>query len=307
MQLSVVSTIYKSETFLEGFILEIIDAIKEIQINNYEIVFVLDGITDNSKVFLLNKKKEIPQIKIIELSRNFGHHYAVLSGLRYAKGELVFLIDCDLEVSPSVLISFKDIIDAKNVDVVYGVQKTRKGGFIERKLGRFFWKLFNLLSDTKVPNNVVTERLMKREYKNALISLGDKNIFLGGMMYWVGFNQYGVEIEKKKRNEKSTYSLSKRVSLLFEAITSFSEKPIKIVFNAGIVISSLSFCISILLLARKIFYPETILLGFTSLMVMLLLLLGVVLLAVGIVGIYLARVFKQVQNRPEYVIKSIID
>jgi putative glycosyltransferase len=302
MQLSVVSTIYKSETFLEGFILEIIDAIKEIQITNYEIVFVLDGITDNSKEFLLNKKKEIPQIKIIELSRNFGHHYAVLSGLRYAKGELVFLIDCDLEVSPSVLISFKDIIDAKNVDVVYGVQKTRKGSFIERELGRFFWKLFNLLSDTKVPINVVTERLMKREYKNALISLGDKNIFLGGMMYWVGFNQYGVEIEKKKRNEKSTYSLSKRVSLLFEAITSFSEKPIKIVFNAGIVVSSLSFCISILL-----FYPETILLGFTSLMVMLLLLLGVVLLAVGIVGIYLARVFKQVQNRPEYVIKSIID
>lgn len=307
MELSIVTTLYKSEIYIEQFLNDTIEALKILKINSFEIIFVIDGITDNSKNILLEKKVQYPEIKIIELSRNFGHHYAALSGLKYTCGELVFLIDCDLEVNPNILISFKNHLDNKNTDVVYGIQKVRKGNFIERELGGFFWKLFNLLSDIKVPKNILTERLMKRNYVNALISMGDKNIFLGGMMYWVGFNQLGIEVEKKSRSEKSTYNFSKRISLLFEAITSFSERPLKLVFNLGLIISIISFVTSFLLVLKKVFYPDTILLGFTSLMLILLLILGIVLLAIGIVGIYLARVFKQVQNRPEYIIKQIIE
>ncbi|MFM7682454.1 MAG: glycosyltransferase family 2 protein [Bacteroidota bacterium] len=300
-----VSTIYKSETFLERFILELIDAINELQITNFEIVFVLDGITDNSKEFLLNKKKEIPQIKIIELSRNFGHHYAISAGLDNAEGDLIFLIDCDLEVSPKVLVEFKNVYDATNADVVYGIQKTRKGSFVERELGGLFWKTFNALSDTKMPLNVITERLMTKKYLDALKSLGDKNLFLGGMMYWVGFNQVSVEVNKAQREGLSSYGFSKRFNLFIEAITSFSEKPLKMIFKLGLYITCGAFTAIFFMIVRKLLVPETILLGFTSIIVSILFSLGVLTSAIGLVGIYLSRIFKQTQNRPNYIIKNI--
>jgi putative glycosyltransferase len=305
MQLSVITTIYKSETFLERFIYELLEAIKEIQVENFEIIFVLDGITDNSKEFLLNKKKEYPQIKIIELSRNFGHHYAISAGLNNTDGELIFLIDCDLEVSPKVLVEFKNVNDACQADVVYGIQKTRKGNFIERELGGLFWKTFNLFSDTKLPLNVITERLMTKKYLEALKSLGDKNLFLGGMMYWVGFHQVSVEINKKQREGASSYSFSKRFNLFVEAITSFSEKPLKMIFKLGLFITFGAFTAIFIMITWKLLVPETILLGFTSVIISILFSLGVLTSAIGVVGIYLSRIFKQTQNRPNYIIKNI--
>lgn len=308
MQLSIVTTLYKSRPFLERFLKECIDAVKELEIKTFEFVFVLDGITDDAKEFLLETKHtSVPQIRIVELSRNFGHHYAILAGLRCTKGQLVFLIDCDMEVSPSVLIAFKQQMDNLNADVVYGIQQVRKGGFLEREMGKLFWKFFNLLSQVKIPKDVVTERLMKRPYVDALISLGDRNIFMGGMMYWVGYNQSGVYIRKKKRIGKTTYSIFKRINLLVEAITSFSERPVKLIFNFGLIVFLISFGVSFGLIIRKIIFPESILVGFTSIIVILLMILGLILVSVGIVGIYLARVFRQVQDRPQYIIKNLFD
>jgi putative glycosyltransferase len=305
MHLSVITTIYKSDIFLERFIYELLETINKIQVENYEIIFVLDGITDNSKEYLLGKKIECPQIKVIELSRNFGHHYAISAGLNNAIGDLIFLIDCDLEVSPQVLVEFKSEYDATGADVVYGIQKARKGNFVERELGGLFWKTFNLFSDTKMPLNVITERLMTKKYLEALTSLGDKNLFLGGMMYWVGFNQVSVEINKTQREGTSSYSFSKRFNLFIEAITSFSEKPLKLIFKLGLIITFGSFTAIFFMIIWKLLVPEKILLGFTSLIISILFSLGVLTSAIGIVGIYLSRIFKQTQDRPNYIIKNI--
>src|SRR5690606_35476127 len=125
-----------------------------------------DGITDFSREWLLEKQPEVAQIKVIELSRNFGHHAAISAGLHQAKGDLVFLIDCDLEVPPKVLVDFMSLSRSTQADVVYGVQQKRKGGFFEKRMGGLFWRLFNLLSNIKVPPNTVTERLMTRSYVN---------------------------------------------------------------------------------------------------------------------------------------------
>jgi putative glycosyltransferase len=308
MELSVVSTIYKSRTYLESFLNDTVFAISKCGFKTFELIFVLDGITDNSLDYLIERKNnDLPQIKVVELSRNFGHHYAALAGLRCSKGNLVFLIDCDLEVSPLTLVDFKHKMDELKTDVVFGVQKIRKGDFIERELGKIFWKLFNSLSPVKIPENIVTERLMNRGYVNALASLGDRNIFLGGMMYWVGFNQTSLFVSKKKREGKSTYSFYKRINLLIEAITSFSEYPLKLIFNFGCIVFILSLITSICLIVKKIIYPESLLLGFTSIIITLLMVLGLILVAVGIVGIYLARVFRQVQERPQYIIKTITE
>ena len=191
-----------------------------------------------------------------------------------------------------------------DADVVYGVQKSWKGKFIEKQLGGLFWKVFNILSDNKVPNNIVTERLMNRNYLEALNSLGDKNIFFAGLMYWLGFNQIGVEVEKSQRKGKSTYGVLKRVSLLVEAITSFSEKPLKLIFKFGLAITALSFTIIFLLSLKKLLYPETLLLGFTTIISTIFFSLGLLTSSIGLIGIYLSRIFKQVQNRPKYIIKK---
>lgn len=305
MNLSIVTTVYKSRPFLEEFIEGCIQAIQGIGENDFEIIFVLDGITDSSKEFLLEKKKHIPNIVVVELSRNFGHHHAISAGLQTANGEKIFLIDCDLEVSPTILIQFYRKMLDTGADVTYGYQEKRKGKFMERFLGGLFWKIFNWLSDIHVPENVITERLMTRKYLNALNTLSDKNLFLGGMMYWVGFYQVGIPVNKKQRHGKSTYSFSKRLNLLIEAITSFSEKPLKLLLKFGLYLTVVAFLYALYLIIAKLANPETVIIGYTSIMALLLFSTGFIITSIGAIGIYISKIFKQVQGRPLYIINNI--
>lgn len=172
MKLSIVTTLYKSKIFLDTFIAETQSVLKKIRCIDYEIIFVNDKSPDASLNYLIEKKKTIPEIIIIDLSRNFGHHYAIQVGLNYATGDYVFLIDNDLETPPSILeVFYKEIVNDRTIDVVYGYQENRKGSFIEKYTGKFFWSLINKLSDTKIPHNIITERLMTKQYVSTLLSL----------------------------------------------------------------------------------------------------------------------------------------
>lgn len=303
--LSVVTTVYKSEDYLLEFISEIKSALDELSCHEFEMIFVLDGITDESKDLLLQQQQHLPQIKILELSRNFGHHQAIFAGLQVASGERIFLIDCDLEVSPLVLVEFMKMLQDSGADVVFGVQHQRKGDFVERKLGEVFWKTFNYLSDTKIPLNTVTERLMTRSYLDALLSMGDRNVFFAGMMHWIGFNQLPCTVFKVQRSGVSTYTFRKRKELLIEAITSFSDKPLRLLFRIGVIILVASLIFSIGLITNKILYPEAVLLGYASVIVVMLFGIGSTLSALGLVGLYLSKVFNQVKNRPLYWVKNV--
>ena len=305
--LSVVTSVYRSERFLAPFIDETVATIEKAGIENYELIFVNDGSPDESLPHLIRARAGNPRIKIVDLSRNFGHHKAVLAGLSYAKGDLTFTIDCDLEVRPSVLQRFLDTLRETDVDVVYGVQEKRKGALVERTGGALFWRLFNLLSDTKIPENVLSERLMKRSYVQALLSLGDRNVFLGGMMYWSGFRQLGIVLQKTQREGASTYSFRKRLSLLLEAVTSFSTAPLKVVLLAGLGVTLLAMTVGIVLLVRKLLHPEAVLEGFTSLMLVTIGMAGMVITVLGIVGLYIARIYTQTQNRPLFIVREFHD
>jgi putative glycosyltransferase len=307
MKLSVVSTLYQSKIFLDKFLIEIEKAIQLIQIDDYELIFVNDGSPDNSLHHLITLKKEkYSKIKIIDLSRNFGHHYAMQAGLVEAKGDLIFLIDNDLETHPNVLVNFYTTMqEDKTLDVVYGFQEIRKGNFIERTLGGLFWILINKLSDTKIPHNILTERLMTKEYVKALLRLNDANLFLGGMMFWVGFNQQGCAIEKGRREGASTYSLKKRTDLMLQAVTSFSGKPLVYLFYFGLIMSFLSALLIIHLIVQKFLYVDEVQLGWTSLVAINILVLGLICTFLGVIGIYVYKIFKQVQGRPNAIIKKI--
>lgn len=308
MKLSVVTTLYKSKNFLEIFLKEISSAIETLAIENFELVFVNDGSPDDSVAYLLERKKDISQIKIIDLSRNFGHHYAIQAGLNYASGEYVFLIDNDLETPPSILVDFFNEIKKDNtLDVVYGYQEARKGNFIEKKTGSVFWVLINKLSDTKIPHNILTERLMTKQYVNELLRLQDANLFMGGMMYWVGFNQKGIPVKKGQREGASTYSIKRRAELMLQAITSFSGKPLEWLFYIGISISFFSFLFLIYLAIQKIIHQDEVQLGWTSIVAINVLILGIISTFLGLIGIYIYKIFRQVQGRPNAIIKKIYE
>lgn len=305
MKLSIVSTLYNSEKFINEFLELCLESLKDINQKEYEIILVNDGSPDGSLSLALEKQRTIPQLKILDLSRNFGHHYAAYAGLQYADGDLIFLIDCDLEVSPKNLVSFYNLLVKENYDVVYGYQKQRQGGFFRKNTGDLFWKLINLLSDTPIPKNIVTERLMTKRYVKSLLSLGDRNLFLGGMMYWTGFEQKGVAVEKKVREGRSTYSLIKRLGLMFEAIVSFSTFPLKVLFLFGLLLLTISFILGGVLFVEKLFWPERYLSGYVSIVLIVIFFSGIIEISLGIVGLYLGRVFRQVQKRPLYIIKNI--
>ncbi|MGC4041444.1 MAG: glycosyltransferase family 2 protein [Flavobacterium sp.] len=306
MTLSVVSTLYNSKRFLDRFIAQTIEALNTINVDDYEIVFVNDGSPDDSLQFLIEKKKEIPKITIIDLSRNFGHHYAMQAGLEYAKGDYVFLIDNDLETPPSFLVDcYEELKKDPSLDVVYGFQQERKGRFVESFGGKIFWWAINKFSEVKIPKNILTERLMTRKYLDSLLTLGDANLFLGGMMYWAGYNQKGLPVEKKIREGRSTYSTKKRMELMIQAVTSFSGKPLEYLFYTGILITFGSLLTIIYFGIKKLIYGDTIQLGWTSIVILNILILGIISTFLGLIGIYLFKIFKQVQNRPNAIIRKI--
>lgn len=303
-EVSIVSTMYKSRHFLEDFLAQCLDAVAKLPIERFEIVLVNDGSPDDSLAYALSRKGDIPQLVVVDLSRNFGHHAAMLAGIQCARGDLVFVIDCDLEVSPAVLPEFYEKQKATGADLVYGYQETRKGGWFERVSGGLFWKGFNLLSELKVPENMLTERIMTRRYVAALSRLGDHALFLGGMMTWVGFDQIGIPVRKGQRAGQSTYTLLKRLRLLINAVTSFTAQPLVWMFNLGVGITLVSFAYLVYLVLRRLVFGDVIL-GFTSIMGMMALTLGILTTGLGLLGIYLGKVFSQVQNRPTYIIKHI--
>lgn len=305
VEISIVSTLYKSEKYISSFLSEVKSAMKDTGVE-YELVLVLDGITDNSKQILMDRRMEFEKMRIIELSRNFGHHNALMAGMTNTEGAYVMIIDCDLEVRPSIIPLFYMEIKNRLCDVVYGYQSVRKGRCVERILGKVFWKIFNLLSDIKTQENIATERIMTRQYINELTALNDRNLFLAGLMNWVGFEQHGIEITKELRHGESTYTLVKRIQLMVNAITSFSAYPLSIMFASGMAVTAASILFALYYIAVRLFYPESVLGGFTSVITAIMFSTGVIVMALGIVGKYIEKIFNQVKSRPLYIIKKII-
>jgi len=303
--LSIVTMVYKSRPYLDEFIELAVAVATRIARDSYELIFVVDGSPDDSLQLLRSKQRENPQIVIVDLSRNFGHHQAAWCGLHTARGERVFIIDCDLEVSPAVLESFADTMTQSAADVVYGYQESRRGGFASKYLGDAFWRIFNLLSSTPVPHNICTERLMSRRYVDTLLTLGDRNLFLAGMYFWAGFEQVGVKITKQSRKGRPVYTVFRRVQLMVRAISAFSSLPLQMSFWVGLTIALGCVGYGIVLLARKIADPDAVLSGFTTLALLTSLSAGMIMMSLGVIGLYISRIYSQTQNRPVYLIRSV--
>src|SRR5687767_1324647 len=170
LTLSIVTSMYQSEEFLTEFHARCTAAAERLAASSYEIIFVNDGSPDQSLQKAIGLHTRDHHVRVIDLSRNFGHHKALMTGLAHARGDLVFLIDSDLEEDPAWLSRFDGVMTTSGADVVYGVQDARKGGWVERTAGELFFKVFNRMLTHPIPVNVVTARLMTSRYVKALVS-----------------------------------------------------------------------------------------------------------------------------------------
>lgn len=296
MKLSVVTTLYKSSPYIDEFYTRVSKEAQKIT-QNYEIVFVDDGSPDDSLQKAVALYEKDTKVKVIELSRNFGHHKAIMTGLSHAKGEFVFLIDSDLEEEPELLGRFWEKLQKeKDVDVVYGVQESRKGGWFEKFSGGLFWRVFNKLAHVKISENPLTVRLMKNSYVSNLVKFKEKELFLAGIFELVGFKQRSFPIFKSSKNS-TTYNFVQKIKLLNNAIVSFSSFPLYLSFYLGVFISSFSFLYGIYLIINKLLFGM-VSSGWTSLMVSIWFLCGVLFLTIGILGLYISKIFQEVKNRP---------
>jgi putative glycosyltransferase len=301
MKLSIVSTMYCSSPYLDEFYRRSL-AVAEQVTNDIEFVFVNDGSPDDSLERAIAIQQRDHRVRVVDLSRNFGHHKAMMTGLEQSTGDLVFLIDCDLEEEPELLKTFHEHLQSSACDVVYGVQGTRKGAFFERLSGRIFFYLFNLLSSVPLPENVVTVRLMTRRYVTALVSHKERELLIGGLWVSTGFMQKPLTIQKKSKGQ-SSYTLGRKLNHLVNAITSFSSVPLVYVFYLGLTIIFLSLLGIGYLTINRIFF-SVYLSGWPSVMVTVSLLGGLTIFCLGVIGIYLAKVFSEVKQRPYTIIRN---
>jgi len=302
MRLSIVTTLYRSAPFVREFYRRISAAAAAVT-GDYEILFVNDGSPDESLDLATEIVAADAHVRVVDLSRNFGHHRAIMTGLGYAQGDRVLLIDCDLEEEPELLERFWREMDAGDADVIYGVQNDRKGRWLERVSGQVFYRLFNALSDYAVPENLVTLRLMTRRYVESLLLHDERELFLGGIWAITGFKQQPVTVVKRSRAGTS-YTLRRRISLFVNAITSFSSKPLVLVFYLGTAISLAAACAAAVLVIRKFFFGA-LMTGWASLIVSIWLLGGITIFCLGIIGIYLAKVFTEIKRRPYSIVREV--
>jgi putative glycosyltransferase len=303
-ELSVVTMLYRSEPFVREFHRRITAAAAAVT-PAYELVFVDDGSPDQGAALVRDLLGKNPRVVLVELSRNFGHHPAAVAGLTHARGRRVFILDVDLEEQPEWLSSFWARMQETGADVVFGVSRVRKGSLLRRVLGGVFWRLFNALSDIQVPENPCTVRIMSRRYVDALLTLPDRNLFLAGNYAWLGFRQEPLAVEKGLRRGASTYSARRLVALFIEAVTSFTSYPLRLIFGTGVVVAFLALAAGAALAAYKVLNPESISLGWSSIMVSIWFLSGVIISFLGVIGIYLAKIFNETKGRPLFVVKAV--
>jgi putative glycosyltransferase len=273
--------------------------------SSFEIIFVNDGSPDNSLEIALSLYRTDRRIKIVNLSRNFGHHKALMTGLDQSAGELIFLIDSDLEEEPELLDVFYKRLKDTRADVVFGVQKARKGKYFERVTGALFFKIFNLLSTHPIPTNHITARLMSRRYVTALLQHREREFIISGLWTLTGFEQVPIAV-KKHHSSRTTYGPTRKIAHLVNAITSFSSKPLVLIFYLGCFILLLSSVAALDMIVRRIIL-KTQIQGWSSLIVSVWLLGGMTIFCLGVIGIYLSKIFLEVKRRPYTIIKEIFE
>ena len=303
--ISFVSPVYRAEKMLDKLVDEIQKVMVEIN-QPYEIILVDDRSADNSWNVMKQLSLKFKEVKSIRLSRNFGQHPTIMAGLSMVKGEWVVVLDCDLQDQPKEVIKLYNKAQ-EGYDTVLAKRKSRQDTFIKKSSSYIFSKVYGFFTDTKYDNEVANFGIYHYKVVKSILEISDSIKFFPLFVKFVGYKSTSIIVEHAKREEgSSSYSFAKLISLAFNSIISFSNKPLKLFVKFGLIISLISFLFGLYNVYLAI-TDQIEVLGYSSIIVSIWLLSGIIITTIGVTGIYVGKIFDQTKNRPAFIIDEAIN
>ncbi len=304
-EISVVIPVYRAENIIGELVSQLDIALKSI-VNSYEIILVDDYSPDQSWNTINTICTSNEKIKGIKLSRNFGQHYAITAGLDHAQGNWIVVMDCDFQDSPTEISNLYNK-SKEGYDIVLARRVSRQDSFLKKTFSRMFWKTLGYLTGTNIDHTVANFGIYSKRVIDSVCSLRESIRFFPSMVLWVGFSKTSIDVQHQERHSgKSSYNFSRMFKLAIDVMLAFSDKPIRLVIKTGFFISLFSVLVGIyyffLNLAHRIVVP-----GYTSIIISIWFLGGLIILILGILGLYIGKIFEGVKNRPIYIVEKQIN
>jgi dolichol-phosphate mannosyltransferase len=303
--ISFVSPVYRAEKMLE----KLVDEIQKVMLvigQSYEIILVDDRSPDNSWAVMKKLSNQFPVVKSVRLSRNFGQHPAIMAGLTQAKGEWVVVLDCDLQDQPKEVLKLYTKAQ-EGFDVVLAQRKNRQDGFLKKMSSSVFSKVYGFFTDTQYDNEVANFGIYHHKVIQSILAIADAIKFFPLFVKFVGFHSTAIVVEHAEREEgSSSYSMAKLMSLAFNSIISFSNKPLKLFVKFGLFISLFSFLAGMYTVYLTLTHQIEVL-GYSSIVVSIWFLSGVIITTIGVTGIYVGKIFDQTKGRPIFIIDEQVN
>ena len=275
--------------------------------DEFELIFVNDGSSDDSIGTLLDLQKSFRFVRVIELSRNFGQHAAIACGMREARGDVVMRMNVDMQDPPSEIPKLLRAIDGGEFDLVVGQYASRASPLLNRVTAHIYFSSFKFLTGFATPQNTSPLRAMNRRFVDAYNALTEKSRFPQGLDQWLGFRHHYIPITHRARVDmRSSYNLMSRSKLALNGILYFSDRPLQLVASAGFVAAVVGVLLGFYVVAEKLF-GSSLLPGYASIASIALVAFGIQVGCTGLVGLYVAKIFREVQNRPLYVVRQIFE
>ncbi|MDX1760854.1 MAG: glycosyltransferase family 2 protein [Christiangramia sp.] len=300
--ISIVSPVYKAEKIIPILVERIARSVEKIT-SDYEIILVEDASPDGSWEAIEKVVEQTQSVTGIKLSRNFGQHYAITAGLDHAHGEWVIVMDCDLQDEPE---EFENLYNKaiEGYDIVLARRHERKDHFLKRLSSKAFYKTLGYLTGSEQDNSIANYGIYRKEVIQAVKSMRESIRYFPTMIQWVGFKVAKVDVRHNERLDgQSSYNLSRLLNLAFDIILAYSVKPIQLLIKFGLIISLLSVLIAVVYVIKWL-KGDVVVIGYTSLIVSIWLLSGIIISTLGIIGIYVGKTFEGVKKRPLYIISK---
>ncbi|MDH5717022.1 MAG: glycosyltransferase family 2 protein [Spirochaetia bacterium] len=304
-KISVIVPVYKCIECLNDLYIQLKNVLLLIS-NNFEIIFINDASPDNTWHIIKNIAKKDKKVKGLNLSRNFGQHHAIIAGIDHVNSDWVVVIDCDLQENPA---DIKRLYDKaiEGFDMVLAKRITREDTFLKIFTSKIYFYIFNYFTDTKANNDIGNFGIYSKKVIESIKEFKEQNRVFSLLTNWTGFNRAVINITRYKRKSgKSSYNIRKLLKLAVESIISHSNKPLKFTVFLGLILSFSSFLIGLWLITQYYIYSISVK-GWTSLIVSIYFLSGLILGAIGMLGLYIGKIFDQVKNRPFYIISDKIN